>query len=382
MTKDLWSKYAKKIAQLLTTAEVNINGSHPWDIIIHHANTYQRIWTNPSLGTGESYMDGWWDCNQLDELFFRITRYLDPKNIYKLSDFAKIILKHVLINEQSLFRAKKVAQQHYDLDNHLYQLMLGTSMGYTCGYWKEANTLDEAQFNKYDLVCKKLALQPGEKVLELGCGWGGFSKFAAEHYQVHMTAVNISIQQMKYAKKICQGLPVNLFTTDYRNVTTYNPKGIKFDKIVSIGMCEHVGHKNYRKFIKIARENLKEDGLFLMHTIGKNRTISFADPWIRKYIFPNGMLPSVKQIAAAIENQFVLEDLHNFGADYDKTLMAWYDNFERHWPELKHVYDDRFYRMWKYYLLACAGGFRSRSMQLWQFVMSPKGKLRGYHSVR
>lgn len=375
-------KYESKIEKLLDIAQVNINGSQPWDITVHNPNTYQRIWTNPSLGSGESYMDGWWDCHKLDELFFRITRYLDPKNIYKLSDFVKVIVKHLLINEQSLFRAKRVAKKHYDLDNHLYRLMLGESMGYTCGYWKNAENLDQAQLNKYDLICKKLELEPGENVLELGCGWGGFAKYAAENYQVNMTSVNISTEQMKYAHEICKGLPVKLFTTDYRNLAIYNPNHIKFDKVVSIGMCEHVGHKNYCKFIKIAHDNLKEDGLFLMHTIGKNRTMSFADPWIRKYIFPNGMLPSIKQIAQAMEPYFVLEDLHNFGADYDKTLMAWYKNFEKHWSELKSSYDERFYRMWKYYLLACAGGFRSRSMQLWQFIMSPKGKLHGYSSIR
>lgn len=375
-------KNHEHLEKLIADAGISIGGNQPWDIKIHHANTVEKILREPSLGAGESYVDGWWDCQALDELFFRITRYLDPRVIYKTSTIIFSLIKDFLINQQSRFRSDIVAKKHYNLGNDLYQAMLGKTMAYTCGYWREAATLDEAQYAKYDLICKKLELQPGEKILELGCGWGGFAKFAAEKYQVAVTAVNVSTEQMKFAKTACKDLPVDLYVTDYRDVATYNPNHLKFDKVVSIGMCEHVGTKNYRRFLKIARDNLKETGLFLMHTIGKDLSINFADPWIRKYIFPNGMLPSIKQIASNMEGLFVLEDLHNFGADYDKTLMAWFDNFNQHWPELKSRYGERFYRMWKYYLLSCAGGFRSRSMQLWQFVMSPKGKLNGYRSIR
>lgn len=376
------SDYRANIEKILLGAHVRINGDRPWDIKIHNSKAYHRIIHEPSLGAGESYMDAWWDCDRLDELFFRITRYLDPKNIYKASTLISVLIKNFFTNQQSRLRSLKVAKQHYDLGNDLYESMLGETMAYTCGYWRNAKTLDEAQRAKYDLVCRKLELQPGERVLELGCGWGGFAKFAAENYGVFVTAVNISQEQMKYAKEKCQGLPIDFVITDYRNVKAYNPRNSKFDKVASIGMCEHVGHRNYRRFIKIARDNLKESGLFLIHTIGKNRSIHFADPWIRKYIFPNGMLPSIKQISGSCENLFVVEDLHNFGTDYDKTLMAWFDNFNQHWLELKKKYGERFYRMWKYYLLSCAGGFRSRSIQLWQFVLSPKGKVSGYFSIR
>lgn len=376
------SDYRAMIEKMLAGVEVRINGDQPWDIEIHNPQAYQRILHDPSLGAGESYMDAWWDCKHLDELFFRITRHLDPRKIYKASTLVGFLIKHFFSNQQSKLRSLRVAKQHYDLGNDLYELMLGESMAYTCGYWRDATTLDEAQNAKYDLVCKKLQLQAGERILELGCGWGGFAKFAAEHYKVSVTAVNISQQQMEYAQEKCRGLPIDFVITDYRNVEKYNPNGIKFDKVASIGMCEHVGHRNYRDFIKIAHANLSESGLFLMHTIGKNRTVHFADPWIRKYIFPQGMLPSIKQVAGACENLFVVEDLHNFGADYDKTLMAWFDNFNRHWSQLKEKYGERFYRMWKYYLLSCAGGFRSRSIQLWQFVLSPQGKINGYRSIR
>ena len=376
------NKYKKLVGKLLSTADIKVNGPRDFDIQILNREAYKRIWDDPSVGGGESYMDGWWECARLDKLFYRAMRFLKPKEIYHLSTFVKFIFKHYIINQQSRIRSHAVAKEHYDLGNDLYAAMLGETMAYTCGYWKDAQTLDEAQIAKYDLICKKVNLQKGEKVLELGCGWGGFAKYAVENYGVEITAVNISSEQMKFAKEACKGLPVKLFITDYRDVKTYNPDNIKFDKVISIGMCEHVGHRNSSNFIKIAHDNLKDDGLFLMHTIGKNNTLNFADPWIRKYIFPSGMLPSIKQIAGKSENLFVIEDLHNFGNDYDKTLMAWYDNFEKHWPELKDNYNERFHRMWKYYLLSCAGAFRARSLQLWQFVFSPKGQINGYRSIR
>lgn len=375
-------KIEEKISSLLELADIHIDGNRSWDIKVHSKEFFKRIWKRPSLGLGESYMEKLWDCEKLDELFFRVLRQISVKNFYRLSTILRVLIGEFIANQQSKLRSLRVAKKHYNLDNQLYSNMLGETMAYTCAYWKDVKTLDAAQYAKYDLICKKINLQPGEKVLELGCGWGGFSKYAAQYYGCEMVAVNIAHEQMKYAEEICKGLPVDLYVCDYRDADKYNPKKIKFDKVVSIGLCEHVGYKNYRDFIQIARENIKEDGLFLLHTIGKNITTYFSDPWIRKYIFPGGMLPSVKLLSQAIENRFVIEDLHNFGADYDKTLMAWDANFVKSWPEIKENYDDRFYRMWRYYLLSCAGAFRARQIQLWQYVLSPQGKLDGYFGIR
>jgi cyclopropane-fatty-acyl-phospholipid synthase len=291
-------------------------------------------------------------------------------------------LTNRLVNLQTKLRSKKVAEQHYNLGNDLYRYMLGKSMAYTCAYWKNAKTLDQAQYDKFDLICRKINLKPGERVLDLGCGWGSLAKYMAENYGSKVTAVNISVEQVRYAREICSHLPVEVHLCDYRDANSYNPKNIPFDKVVSIGLCEHVGHKNYRHFLKIARENLKENGLFLLHTIGKNDSSFFVNPWINKYIFPNGMLPSIKLLSGAMEHLFVLEDLHNFGSDYDKTLMAWHKNFNDNWGQLKDKYGQEFFRLWNYYLLSCAGGFRARGMQLWQMVLSPKGLLGGYETVR
>ncbi|EKD33554.1 MAG: hypothetical protein ACD_76C00004G0005 [uncultured bacterium] len=254
--------------------------------------------------------------------------------------------------------------------------MLDNSMTYTCGYWKDASTLDDAQEAKLDLVCKKIGLKHGDSVLDIGCGWGSFAKFAAEKYKAKVLGVTVSKEQIKLGQGLCRGLPVELRLQDYRKISG------SFDHIVSLGMFEHVGYKNYRIFFEVVRRCLKDNGLFLLHTIGGNRSVHSTDPWIGKYIFPNSMLPSASQIASATEGLFVMEDWHNFGSDYDKTLMAWHSNFEKNWGSLMAHYDERFHRMWQYYLLSCAGSFRARQNQLWQIVYSKNGIINGYNSVR
>ena len=269
----------------------------------------------------------------------------------------------------------EIGKKHYDTGNDLFSVMLDKRMVYTCGYWKNVNTLDEAQEAKLDLVCRKLGLKVGQSVLDIGCGWGSFAKFAAEKYGARVVGVTVSKEQAELARELCKGLNVEIRLQDYREVNE------KFDHVVSLGMFEHVGLKYYKTYMKKVQKCLKDGGLFLLHTIGANTSNGRTDPWILKYIFPGGKLPSVSEISKSIENIFILEDWHNFGADYDKTLCAWFENFNRHWPELKKNYSDRFYRMWKYYLLACAGSFRAREIQLWQIVLSKKGVSGGYSRV-
>lgn len=376
------NKATANIMKILDEADIQINGNRPWDIKIHNPKTLQRVWKQQSIGLGESYMEEWWDVEKIDEFFYKLFRHGNIKKVYGGWAVLSGILRFLIINQQTKLRSLRVAKQHYNLGNDLYEHMLGDSMAYTCAYWKDAPTLNAAQYAKYDLICRKLQLQPGDKVLELGCGWGGFSRYAAQNYQCEMTAVNIASEQMKYAAKICQNLPVDLHVCDYRDVKTYNPKGIRFDKVVSIGLCEHIGYKNYLRFLNLVREQLEPSGLFLLHTIGKNRTTYYSDPWIQKYIFPGGMLPSIRMLSRAIEGNYVIEDLHNFGSNYDLTLMAWEKNFVKSWPLIHKNYDKRFYRMWRYYLLSCAAAFRARDIQLWQFVLSPRGVLSGYQGIR
>ena len=363
------------IVDLLAKSGVVVNGTNPWDIQVYNEDFYTRVMQRPHLGLGESYMDGWWNCEHLDEFFFRILRS-DLDQQVKNWTMAVHYLKATVVNYQTRDRALKVAHKHYDIGNELYIPMLGKSMAYTCGYWKDATNLDEAQEAKSELICKKIGLKPGMRVLDLGCGFGSFLKYAAEHYQITGVGINISKEQIKYAKESCAGLPLEFREMDYRDA-----EGM-FDRVVSVGLTEHIGHKNYRTFLEIANSCLKDDGLFLLHTIGSNFSETATDPWTNKYIFPNGHLPSIKQLGEAMERLFVMEDWHNFGADYDKTLMEWHKNFVASWDDIRKDYDDRFYRMWTYYLLSCAGAFRARRIELWQVVLSKKGVLGGYTSVR
>lgn len=370
------TNYQKTAEEILELAGVKINGSAPWDIQVHNKEFFRRAITEGELGICESYMDGWWDAEKVDELISKIlTAKLDEKIRRKFSILLKLFIARAF-NLQSKRRAFISGQKHYDLGNDLFQNMLDKRMNYSCAYWKNAGSLDEAQENKLDLICKKLYLEPGMKVLDIGCGWGAFGKYAAEKYGVKVVGITVSKEQVKLGKKLCEGLPVEFRLMDYRDVKE------KFDGIVSVGMIEHVGQKNYRTYFEVADRCLKDNGLFLLHTIGSIQSTESIDPWTDKYIFPNGVLPSVAQIGKAVENLFVIEDLHNFGIDYDKTLMAWYFNFKNNRDKLKDKYDERFYRMWKYYLLSCAGTFRARRNQLWQIVLSKNGMPGGYQSVR
>lgn len=368
------------ITELWAQADIQVGGDRPWDVKIHNPNVFRRIVGQGTLGLGESYVDGWWDCDRLDIAFEKaMSAQLEDRltfNLPLILDLAKARL----FNRQTKALSKTVAEQHYNLGNDFYADMLDPYMQYTCAYWrkdgKEAATLAEAQENKLDLVCRKMGLKPGMTVLELGCGWGGFARFAAERYGVHVTAYNISSEQVAYGRERTKGLPVDIRLQDYREAEG------TYDRVVSVGMCEHVGYRNYRTFFETIHRRLKDGGLALVHTIGGLKSVTSIEPWLGKYIFPNAMLPSVAQLSRAMEGLFVIEDWHNFGADYDRTLMAWLENFERNWSKHRAAYGDRFYRMWVYYLAICAGSFRARKNQLWQMVIS-KGVVPGvYPAVR
>ena len=364
---------AKSVVQeLLSMADVQINGDRPWDIQIRNHNFFERVLAGGSLALGESYMDGWWDCEALDQFFDRILRARLDKKVKKTKGLLWAYLKAKLINVQRGSKAFVIGKRHYDIGNNLFSMMLDKGMNYSCAYWQESETLDDAQKAKLELICRKMGLKPGMKVLDIGCGWGGFAKHAAEKYEVKVTGVTVSQEQVEFARKYCNGLDVKIEFQDYRDL-----KG-KYDRIISIGMFEHVGVKNYKIFMKVVYRCLETNGLFLLHTIGGNSSVNSTDRWINKYIFPNSMLPSAKQITNAAEGFFVLEDWHSFGQYYDNTLMTWYHNFSSNWGQIKDDYDERFYRMWTYYLLSCAGSFRARRNQLWQIVFSKKGIIGGY----
>ncbi|MFA7309461.1 MAG: cyclopropane fatty acyl phospholipid synthase [Candidatus Paceibacterota bacterium] len=374
-----------KAVELLAEAGLRINGGNPWDPKVHDERLYDRIFSGGTLALGESYMDGWWDTDDLSGFVSRLFHRGAATKLLGMG-MATQVLKSKLLNLQNRDRAKRMGEYVYDAGNDLFEKVLGPSMAYTCGYWSspvsEVTTLDEAQEAKFDLICRKLGLAPGDRILDIGCGWGNFLAYAAKKYGVSGVGITISKEQMAFAREVTRGLDVEIRLEDYRDTVG------QFDHIVSIGMFEHVGPKNYRVFMEKVRSLLSDDGLFLLHTIGHSKTTVGLEPWFNKYIFPNGHLPSMAQITKAADRRWpgeatlIMEDWHNFGPDYDKTLCAWQANFERAWPKLQNSHDERFHRMWNYYLLVSAGMFRARYVHLWQIVYSKYGVEGGYTSVR
>ncbi|MEI8024762.1 MAG: cyclopropane fatty acyl phospholipid synthase [Pseudomonadota bacterium] len=360
--------YAQKVVEkLLNEAGISVNGNEDWDIQVHNHRFYSDVLLRQSLGLGESYMRGDWSARSLDLFIEKLFR----SEVSIRKPYPAIIFRETfsrILNMQSRQRAAQVCQMHYDLDNDLFCKMLDERMVYTCAYWNNASTLEQAQVNKLELICNKLGLEPGMRVLDIGCGFGSFMKYAAETRGVSCIGYSLSEKQTSYGRDSCKGLPVEFVLDDYRNI-----KG-KFDRVVSVGMLEAVGHKNLSSFMSVAHSALSEDGIALIHTVGHNHSTVVADPWVDRYIFPNGHLPSVSQLGRAIEKKFVLEDLHNFGPDYVHTLLEWNQRFQRNWHTLKNHYSEEFKRMWEFYLLSFAGGFRARRWQLFHLTLTPIGR--------
>ena len=353
------------INSLCQKAGITINGSQPWDIQVRDDRFYKDLIQGGSLALGEMYMYRWWTVEKLDQFFEHVFSAGLQQSFKSSWALRRLQLLSKLFNRQSTRRAFTVAKQHYDIDNSLYEKMLDANMVYSCGYWQGSTDLDQAQLNKLDLICRKLNLKPGMKMLDIGCGWGSLIHYACTHYGVSALGITVSSEQAKLARYRCRNLPIKIKVMDFRELDKE-----QFDAIASVGMIEHVGYKNYSRFMNIVAERLKPEGLFLLHTIGSNESESHTDPWIEKYIFPNSMIPSLSQLTQASENVLFVEDLHSFGQDYDKTLMAWQQNFKNAWQSLKGKYDDVFYRMWNYYLLMSAAGFRTRYLRVWQLVMT------------
>ena len=366
----------KRFEQILEPAGIRLNGSDPWDVQVHNNALFSRIARHGTLGLGEAYIDGWWDCEALDEMITRGFRAGLEDKVRNNLRFWLYLVGSRLVNRQSRGRAFQVAEQHYDIGNDVFESMLDPHMNYSCAFWDGAQTLEEAQIAKMQMICAKLRLEPKMQVLDIGCGWGGLACWMAQHHGVSVTGVTVSNEQAQLARERCAGLPVTIEIRDYRELEG------QFDRIVSVGMFEHVGPRNYRTFFGKTRSLLKDQGLFLLHTIGAGRGGFATDRWVEKYIFPNGVLPPAPTLAEHAGAFFSIEDWHNFGADYDPTLMAWYQNFNDAWPTLKDHYGERFKRMFDYYLLVCAGSFRSRENHLWQLVLSVGGITGGYRAPR
>jgi cyclopropane-fatty-acyl-phospholipid synthase len=367
----------KAVSDLLAKADIAVDGTRPWDIRVHDDRVFQRLLGGGSLGFGEAYMDGDWDCEALDQFFDRAISARLTEKLGLTPALALLIASAKLRNRQTVRRSREVARTHYDLPVDIFEATFDKRLTGSCAYWANAETLDDAQEAKLDLICRKIGLTKAHTVLDIGCGWGSFIGFAAETRGADCTGVTVSGVQVDYIKRRYAGMNLHPHLLDYRDYS-----GPKVDRVVSMGMFEHVGHKNYRTYFEKARSILKDDGLFLLHTIWENERYPAIDPWQDKYIFPNGDLPSLGEVTTAVEGLFVVEDVHNFGADYDKTLMAWNDKFQSNREAMAREHGNRFCRMWEYYLLQNAGAFRSRHISVGQFVLSPHGLRGGYKTVR
>ena len=367
---------AETIRTLLREADIRTDGERPHDLQVHDDRFYPRVMAQGILGLGESYMDGWWDCDELDVFTDKAFRARLQRHVRPTPGLVWHYLKARIFNRQSRRRSEQVGREHYDRGNDLFEAMLDPYMQYSCAYWEDGDDLTDAQVRKMQLICEKLRLREGSRLLDIGCGWGGLARYAAERYGVEGAGLTISREQASYARGFLEGVPMTVRRQDYRELEG------EFDRVVSVGMFEHVGSKNYRTFFRTVRRCMADDGLFLLHTIGTNSSVTATNPWTNKYIFPNGQLPSPSRITQAMEEDFVLEDWHSMGHHYDGTLLAWWENFSRAWPRLRESYSQRFYRMWRFFLLTSAGAFRSRQIQLWQLVLSPRGVRAGYSAPR
>ena len=360
---------------ILATAQVPINSHEPWSIHVHNEKLWDRVLSQPQLGLGEAYIDGWWDCQAIDEM---LTRLLSIDVLSLLRPSSAVLLtafKSTLLNRQTKTRAINNAKHHYNIGNDLYSRMLDNEMAYSCAYWKDANNLDQAQNNKFDLICRKLKLASGMKVLDIGSGWGGLLRHAVKNYGVIGYGITPADNQIAGAQERSAGLNITYSQQDYRDLTG------QYDRIISVGMMEHVGPKNLKTFFKKCNDLLQNDGIMLHHTITSTYSKLSTDPYFDRYIFPGGVIPSPAQISQVSEKLFIIEDAHNFGLDYDRTLLAWYENINKRWNEIPQ-YTERFQRMWNYYLMASAAGFRARNLNLMQFVFRKKGPLGEYLPVR
>jgi cyclopropane-fatty-acyl-phospholipid synthase len=366
----------RAVRHVLEGSGVAINGRQPWDLRVHDSRFYGRCLAHGSLGFGEAYVDGWWDTDDLPGCLERLLRHRAEARVGALTR-TLLAARHRLRNVQHGAGAWQVGRRHYDLGDDLFEAMLGRRMVYSCGYWAGAADLDAAQEAKLDLVCRKLGLEPGMRVLDVGCGWGEALQYAAERYGVEGVGVTVSKNQAATARRLCEHLPVDIRLADYRSL-----QGERFDRIFSIGMFEHVGPRNHATFFEVVHRCLHPHGLALLHTIGTQTGARVPDPWIERYVFPNSAIPRLDDVVAALEPWFTVEDLHNFGLDYVRTLEAWRERFDAAWPRLESGYGPEFRRLWHYYLAASTASFRARRNHLWQFVLAPHARDEAYRGVR
>ncbi len=328
---------------------------------------FSDLITSTSLALGEAYMNGVLEIE--GDLYYALDHFLGQMGKFSTDQGA---LKKLIFTAATKKNQQKEVRSHYDIGNDFYKLWLDETLSYSCGYFKrEDNTLCEAQKNKVDYILEKLNLKEGMSLLDIGCGWGFLLIEAAKKYQIHGVGITLSQEQHKeFEKRIAEeGLEdlLKVELMDYRDL----PKcGMHFDRVVSVGMVEHVGRDNYALFVDCVDKVMKPGGLFLLHFISALRE-NAGDPWIKKYIFPGGVVPSLREmIAYSTERGFHIQDVENLRPHYNRTLLCWQKNYREHIDQVRQMFDESFVRMWDLYLASCAATFHNGVIDLHQILMT------------
>jgi cyclopropane-fatty-acyl-phospholipid synthase len=351
-------------------------GDNPVTVRLHDVSTVRHLALNPELALGEAYMNGSLtiDLDDLQGFLAIIVRNVQRTEVNRVW-WQKPLLKsraalRSLAQNNFVERARGNVAHHYDLSGRLYDLFLDDDRQYSCAYFKDPNeTLDQAQAHKKQHIARKLMVEPGMSVLDIGCGWGGMALTLAKDYGAHVVGITLSQEQHAYATRRAEreGLAdrVDFRLCDYRQITQ------KFDRIVSVGMFEHVGLSHFDTYFQTIRDRLSPDGIALIHTIGWAGPAQGTNPWIAKYIFPGGYIPTVSEAMSAVEKaRLWATDIECWRLHYAYTLRHWYDRFQKNEAEVAAMYDDRFVRMWRFYLAACEQTFRHGPQAVFQFQLS------------
>lgn len=343
------------------------DGDPAFTVIFHKEIPLTALTTSTSLALGEAYMDG--DLEIEGDLYNALDHFLGQMGKFSTDESA---LKKLIFSSTGKKNQEKEVQSHYDIGNDFYKLWLDETMSYSCGYFlHEDDSLYQAQVNKVDYILKKLHLSPGMSLLDIGCGWGFLLIEAAKKYGVHGMGITLSHEQYEEFKRRIreQNLEdlLEVALMDYRDLPKMNRT---FDRVVSVGMAEHVGRRNYQLFMDCAKKVLKPGGLFLLHFISALKEHA-GDPWIKKYIFPGGVIPSLREmLSCAAEDDFHTLDAENLRLHYNRTLLCWDKNYREHMDQIREMFDERFVRMWDLYLAACAATFHNGIIDLHQVLFS------------
>lgn len=363
------------VRSILESAGIQANGTETWDPRINDQRFWNRVAMDGMLGLGDSYVDRWWDSDDIPEFFNRAIR---GRLLVWTSRSHHAILKRIrdwAFNPQNPRRAVANVKAHYTERDELVLGMLGPWNAYSCAFFEDpehpAEGLAVAEARKLELICRKLSLNSSDRFLDIGCGWGSLLGYAQKHYGVKGDGITPAPNQAAFVSRT-YGLTV--YERDYRRIDTH------YDRIASVGMYEHVGPKNARTYMETVNRSLNKNGLFLLHFFGRpSADIPLLDTWTDRYIFPGAYLPTSAETHAAAEGLLEIVHQDEWGRHYDPTLCAWERNFEEY--AVREGLKERnqaLYRMWRYYLLSAAGAFRSGDIALWQMVFKKRGSRRVY----